>query len=63
VELFKTSRLLELVQCNLEKLRYIKALYEFLIKFKYLINGDYDILKIDKIKSPRDISVDDFMPF
>lgn len=63
VALFKNSKMLELVQTNLEKTRYIKKLYEFLTKFKYLINGDYDILKIDNIKSPKDVSTEDFMPF
>lgn len=63
VELFKKSKTLDLIQQNLCKLRYIKNLYEFLVRFKYLINGDYDVIKYNDVISPKNVTIDSFLPF
>jgi len=45
VELFKTKRILELVQYNLQDVRLTKQLYDFIKKFGYLVTGSYDIVQ------------------
>ena len=45
VELFKTKRILELIQYNLQDVRLTKQLYEFLKERKYLVTGTYDIIQ------------------
>jgi hypothetical protein len=62
-DLFSNKKILELIEVNLLKLRMIKELYEFVLKNKYVVNGDFDILKIDNIVSPNNVDSDMFLPF
>lgn len=62
-ELFKTKKVLELVEFNLMKLRLIKKLYEYIMEFKQIINGDYDILKVKDVYNPDQITINQFLPF
>lgn len=45
-ELYKTKKLLELLEYNLQDVRVTKKLYDFMRKFRYVINGNYDIVKV-----------------
>lgn len=45
VELFKQKKILELLQYNLQNVRIIKQLYDFIKEYKYAINGNFDIIK------------------
>lgn len=45
VELFKQKKILELLQYNLQDVRITKQLYDFIKKHKYVINGNFDIIK------------------
>lgn len=45
IELFKQKKIIELIQYNLQQTRMIKELYEFLKRQKYIINGNFDIIK------------------
>ena len=47
IELFKTKRILELFEFNLQNVRLIKQLYEFIFKYKYLLNGQFDVIRMD----------------
>lgn len=45
VELFKQKKIMELIQYNLQDVRITKQLYDFIKKFGYAINGNFDIIK------------------
>jgi hypothetical protein len=45
VELYKQKKIIELLQRNLQETRITKHLYDFIKKYKYVINGNYDIIK------------------
>lgn len=45
-ELLKQKRIIELYQYNLQDVRVTKKLYEFIKKFGYVVNGNYDIVKL-----------------
>jgi hypothetical protein len=45
VELFKTKRILELIEYNLHNTRLTKQVYDFIKKYGYLLNGDYDVIQ------------------
>lgn len=62
-ELFENKKILELIEVSLFKLRMVKELYEFILKNRYIVNGDFDILKIDDIASPNNVDSDMFLPF
>jgi hypothetical protein len=62
-QLFQNKKILELVEVNLYKLRIVKQLYEFILKNRYVVNGDFDIVKIDDLVSPRDVDETMFMAF
>ena len=62
IEMFKSKKILELVEYNMFKLRFIKSLYEYIVRYGYIINGDYDVVKL-KLKAPQTIKFDDFLPF
>lgn len=44
-ELYKTKKLLELLQYNLQDVRVTKKLWQFIKQFGYIINGNFDIVK------------------
>lgn len=44
-ELFKQKKILDLVESNLQNTRIVKQLYQFVQKYRYIINGNYDIIK------------------
>jgi len=43
---YKDGRMRELWQYNLQDVRVEKALFEFVKKYKYIVNGEYDIIKL-----------------
>lgn len=45
VELYKQKKIIELFNFNLNVTRNIKQLYDFIKKYKYIINGNFDIIK------------------
>lgn len=45
VELFRSKRILELIQYNLQDVRLTKQLYDFILKYGYVVNGGYDIVQ------------------
>lgn len=45
-ELYRNKMLLELLELNLKDVRIIKQLYEFILKWRYIVNGNYDILAL-----------------
>lgn len=45
-ELYKTKKLLELLQYNLQDVRVTKKVYEFINEYGYIVNGNYDIVKL-----------------
>lgn len=45
VELFKTKKILDLIQYNLQDVRVTKQIYDFIKKFGYVVNGGYDIVQ------------------
>lgn len=49
VEMFKTKKILELIECNLSVLRNVKKLYDFMVTHKYVVNGDFDIVRVKDI--------------
>ena len=63
IESFKEKKNLSVIMYNLHRNRIIKELYEFVCKHGYIINGDYDILKLSSIFSPHNATIDMFMPF
>ena len=63
IEMFKNKRILELVEYNMFKLRFVKKLYEHIVRYGYIVNGDYDIVKL-KLDSPKIMTDEDyFLPF
>jgi hypothetical protein len=62
-DLYNARKILELVECNMYKLRTIKKLYEFILLNRYVVNGDYDVIKLDKLVSPNNVDYDMFLPF
>lgn len=62
-DLFQNKKILELIEINLLKLRMVKELYEFVLKNRYIVNGDFDIVKINDIVSPNNIEADMLLPF
>ena len=60
IEMFKSKRILELVEYNMFKMRFVKMLYEHIVRYGYIVNGDYDVVKL-KLQSPKEI--DEFLPF
>ena len=47
---YKEGKFSKLFQYNLQDVRLTKMLYEFIIKYKYIVNGNYDIIKFETIK-------------
>lgn len=45
IDLFKTKKVLELIEFNLHNVLLTKDLYDFIKKHKYLINGNYDVIQ------------------
>jgi len=45
VELFRQKKIIELFEYNLQDVRVTKQLYDFLKTYKYIINGNFDIIK------------------
>jgi hypothetical protein len=43
--LFKQGRIVELFQYNLQDVRVTKELFQFILKYKYLVTGSYDIVQ------------------
>jgi len=43
--LFKQGRIVELHQYNLQDVRVTKELYQFILKYRYLVTGSYDIVQ------------------
>ena len=43
---FKDGKMRELFEYNLQDVRVEKALFEFVKKYKYIINGNYDVLQL-----------------
>jgi len=62
-ELFNARNILGLMEFNMFKLRLVKQLYEYILRHHYIINGEFDVLRMDNIKSPKAVSFDDFLPF
>lgn len=58
-DLFRTRKVLDLVEFNLLKNRMIKKLYEYIVEYKQIINGDYDVVFLGDIEKCSD----DFIPF
>ena len=58
-DLFRTRKVLDLVEFNLLKNRMIKKLYEYILEYKQIINGDYDVVFLGDIEKCSD----DFIPF
>ena len=58
IEMFRSKKILELVEYNMFKMRFVKSLYEHIIRYGYIVNGDYDIVKL---KLPKDL--DELLPF
>ena len=46
VELFKTKKIIELLQNNLNDCRVTKQVYDFIRKFGYVLNGNFDVIKL-----------------
>lgn len=44
-KLYKEKKFVELIEYNLQDVRVLKKLYRFLKERKYLVNGNYDIVK------------------
>jgi len=44
-QLFKEGRWAELFQYNLQDVRITKELFQFILKYRYLVTGSYDIVK------------------
>lgn len=63
IESFREKKNLSVIVYNIHRNRIIKSLYEFACKNGYVINGDYDILKLSNIIDPKHASIDMFMPF
>ena len=63
IDSFKQKKNLSVVVYNLHRNRIIKKLYEFICQHGYVINGDYDILKLSNIPKPKNLSIDMFLPF
>lgn len=47
VELFRSKKILELVNYNLQDVRITKQLYDFIKTYKYCLNGNYDVIAMD----------------
>jgi len=47
VSLFRAKKILELVNYNLQDVRLTKQLYDFIRKYKYVVNGNFDICKFE----------------
>lgn len=62
IELFKNKKILELIEYDMFKLRFVKSLYEYIVRYGYILNGDYDVVKL-KLKSPKNMNLDDYLPF
>lgn len=45
-DLFKAKKVVELFQYNLQDVRVTKKVYEFILRYKYVVNGNYDIIKL-----------------
>lgn len=45
VDLFKSKRILELIEHNLQNVRLTKQVYDFIKKHGYILNGDYDVIQ------------------
>jgi hypothetical protein len=45
-QLYKDGKIIELFQYNIQDVRVEKTLFEYIQKFKQLINGKYDVVKI-----------------
>lgn len=46
IELFRTKKILDLFEFNLQNVRLTKQLYEFILKHKYLLNGQFDVIRM-----------------
>lgn len=47
VELFRSKKILELVNYNLQDVRITKQLYDFIKTYRYVLNGNYDVIAMD----------------
>lgn len=63
IEMFKSKRILELLEYNLFKLRLVKQIYEHIVDHKYVINGDFDVVRIENIPEPNKIESNILLPF
>ena len=46
IDMFKSKKIVELIEYNLFKLRFVKSLYEYIHDYGYILNGDYDVVKL-----------------
>ena len=62
IEMFKSKKILELVEYDMFKMRFVKELYEYIVRYRYIVNGDYDIVKLS-VNTPKEIDFNYFLPF